>query len=87
MLADRSLAWLSSERLYQYIYEAYTTGIKDPYRRARGRIEVDEGDDNPIGRPTLLTNPDPRTFQRLSHQPKSMHGLCQGPLHILFWLQ
>jgi hypothetical protein len=37
----------------------HCTGIGDPYGRARGRIERDRGDCNPIGRPTMLTNLDP----------------------------
>jgi hypothetical protein len=36
------------------------TTVKDPYRRARGRIEGTEGGSNPIGRPTASTNLDTR---------------------------
>ena len=63
MLADRSLAWLSSERLYQQLTETdadtanHWTEISDHYGRVR--IEGAEGDGNPIGRTTVLTNLDP----------------------------
>ena len=66
MLADRSLAWLSSERLYQQLTEQmqiltanHCTEIEEPYGRVRGRLEGAERDDNPIGRPTVSTNLDP----------------------------
>ena len=35
------------------------TEIGDSSGRVRGRIEEGEGDFNPIGRPAMLTNPDP----------------------------
>ena len=62
MLTDRSLAWLSSERLYQQLTETDADTAKhwpevgDPYGRVRGRIEGAEGDFNPIGRPRVSTN-------------------------------
>jgi hypothetical protein len=43
--------------------------VGDFYGRVRGRIEGTEGDDSPIGRPTVSTNLDPRELPRLSHQP------------------
>ena len=78
MLADRSLAWLSSERLYQQLTETdadtanHWTEVGASYGRVRGRIEGTEGDGNPIGRPTVSTNLDP--WELLSYQPKSIHG-------------
>ena len=65
MLADRSLAWLSSERLYQQQTETDIdthsqplTEIGNPYGRVRERTEGTEGGGNPIGR-TVSTNPNP----------------------------
>jgi hypothetical protein len=65
MLADWSLACLSSERLYQHLTEtdADTYGQplnwgQEPYGRVRGRTGGAEGDSNPIGRSTVSTNPD-----------------------------
>jgi hypothetical protein len=35
------------------------TEVRDPYGRVRGRIEGNEGDGNPTGRPTVSTNLEP----------------------------
>jgi hypothetical protein len=65
MAEDRSLAWLSSERLYQHPTETqiltanHWTEEGDTYGRVRGRIEGTERGGNPTGRPTVSTNPDP----------------------------
>ena len=61
MLADRSLAWLSTERLHQKLTEtnaetySQLIGLRlgDLYRRDRGRTEGAQGDCNPIERITL----------------------------------
>ena len=64
MLADRSLARLSSKRFYQQLTETHAdtashwTEVGDPYGRVRRRIANAEEDGNPIGRPTIPTNPD-----------------------------
>ena len=69
MLADRSLACLSFERLYQQLTDTdadkanHWTEVRDPYGRGMGRIEADEGDGNPIGRTTVSTNLDPWELQ------------------------
>ena len=66
MLADRSLAWLSSERLYLQLtktdadtYRQHWTETGGPYGRVRGRIEGTERDGNLIERPTVSINLDP----------------------------
>lgn len=65
ILADRSLLWLSSERLYQKLTETeadtanHGTEVRNAYGRARARIEGDEGYDNPKGKTTVSTNLDP----------------------------
>ena len=70
MLADRSLAWLSSERFYQHLRQMqiltakHWTKVGDPYRRVRGRIEGTEGNGNPTGRPTVSTNLNPKELYR-----------------------
>jgi hypothetical protein len=43
----------------QIITANHWTEAGDPYRGVRGRIEADKGGGNPIGRTTVLTNPDP----------------------------
>jgi hypothetical protein len=86
VLADRSL---SSERLYQHLTERnkdtanYWTELRDPYGRVRGRIEGAVRDCSPIGRTTVSTNQTPQRFQRLSYQPKSIHGLVCSFHYIL----
>jgi hypothetical protein len=37
---------------------SHWTEFRDPYGRVRGRIEVAERNVNPIGKPTVSTNPD-----------------------------
>jgi hypothetical protein len=64
-LADRSLVWLSPERVYQHLNNKdgklranHQTELRNPNGRARRWTEGAEGDCNPIGR-TILTNPGP----------------------------
>ena len=67
VLAVRSLAWLSSERLYpaadwdrcRYLKANHWTEVGDPYGRIRERIEGTKGNDNPIGRTIVSTNRNP----------------------------
>jgi len=54
--------------------------LRDPYgRRVRGRIEVAQGDDNPIGRPTMSANLVPSELSETKPQTKTIHGLVHGP--------
>jgi hypothetical protein len=66
----------------QILPAKHWTEVRNPYGQIRGRIEGDEGGSNPIGRITVSTNSDPSELLRLSHQPKSIHGLAHGPRHI-----
>lgn len=58
---------MTSERFYQQLTETdagthnqpLDTGLGTQWKKVRGRIEGTEGDGNPIGRPTMLTNVDP----------------------------
>ena len=65
MLADKSLAWLSSERLYQHLRQMQIltankwTPVREPYGRVRGRIEGAVGDASPLRRPIVSCNLDP----------------------------
>jgi hypothetical protein len=43
----------------QILTANHWTEVWDPYGRDRGRIEGDEWDCNPIGRPMFSTNQDP----------------------------
>jgi hypothetical protein len=80
---------LSPVRLYQQLtqtdadsHSQTLDGGQYPNGRARGRTEGAEGVCNPIGRTTISTNQTPQSSQRLSHQPKTIHRLVHGPLHI-----
>ena len=44
----------------QILTPNHWTEVWDPYGRIRGRIEGGEWDANPIGRPKVSTNLDPR---------------------------
>jgi hypothetical protein len=61
-----------------------STEVRDPYGRIGRRIKRTEGDDNPIGRPTMSINLDlsSQSPQRLSHQPKNIYRLVKGSQHI-----
>ena len=54
----------------------------DPYGRVRERIEGPQADGNPTGITMVLIIPDLLSSQKLSYQPKSIHGLVPGPWHI-----
>jgi hypothetical protein len=77
VLADRSLAWLSSERLWlkkmQKLIANHWTEPRDHYGRVRGRTEGAERDCNLTRRVTLLTNRTLQSSQGLSHQLKGIH--------------
>jgi hypothetical protein len=91
VFANRNLALLSYERLYQQLTETdadsyivianHSTEVGDSYGRIWGRFERTEGNCNPIGCATMSTRT-PGSYQRLSHQPKSLHGLVLGSWHI-----
>lgn len=90
MLADRNLAWLSSERLYPVLTEtdAETQSqtldrAGESYGRVGGRTEGLEGDRNSTGRQQSQLTWTLRGSQRLNHQPMSKLGLDLGPLNIL----
>jgi hypothetical protein len=53
------------------------TEVGDPYGRVRGRIEGAEGDGNPIGRPTVSTNLDPRELSET--KPPTKEHTFAGP--------
>jgi len=85
MLADRSLAWLSSEK-----HVADTDRCRDPQQNSgwsSGSLKEEmgeglrgpEGDRKSIGRPTMSTNLDPWCSQRPNHQPKSIQELDLSP--------
>ena len=89
VFADRSLTWLSCDRLYQHWTETdtdtvnYWTKPRDPYRSFRGRTEVSEADCNPIGRTIVSTNQTPQSSHGLSHhKSKNTHGLVCGTHYI-----
>ena len=89
MLADRNLAWLSSERLYQHLTEADADTYSQPLDdlrnhngRVRGRTKAAEGDCSPIERTTITTHWTPQSSHGLSHQLTSIQGQVHGPRYI-----
>jgi hypothetical protein len=89
VLADRSLACLSSERLYQQLTETDAdahsqtwNGGQGPYGRVRGRIRDTEGDGNNIGRPTVSTNLDSWELPETKSPTKEHTGAALSPRHI-----
>jgi len=56
--------------------------LGNSYERIGGRIAFPEGDKISTGRPTASTSQDPWGSQSLIRQPKNLHGLDLGPLHI-----
>ena len=90
VLADRSLAWLFSERFYQQLTETnadtygQTTGLRlgTPMEDlVEGLKEVNDMVTPQKERQYQLTQTSQRS-QRLSHQLKSKPGLVHGPQHI-----
>jgi hypothetical protein len=82
-MADYSLRGSTSTNQYRFRYSQPTIGLNagDPNGRTRGRTEGAEGDCNPIGR-TVSTGQRIQSFQRLNHQPKSIHGRTHGSTYI-----
>jgi hypothetical protein len=85
------LSWLSTERLYHQLTETGADTYSQlldwghyPHGSVKGRNEGAEGEGNSIGRPPVSTQTprNPGSSQRLSHQPKSIHGLVCGTRHI-----
>jgi hypothetical protein len=62
----------------QIITANHWTESRDPYGRVRGRTEGVEGDCNSTVKMIVSTNRTPQSFQELSNQQKSIHGLA-GP--------
>jgi hypothetical protein len=87
VLADRSLAWLSSERLYQQLTETdedtYSPALD--WDRGMSMEELEEGLKEQKGMATPKEDQQyqltwmPGSSPRLSHQPKSIHRLVRGP--------
>jgi hypothetical protein len=63
VLTDRSLSWLSSERLYRQLTESDADTHSQPLvcGKVMGRFERAEGKSNPIRRTTATTNSDPQS--------------------------
>jgi hypothetical protein len=91
VLADRSLAWLSSERFHQqrtetdadtYLITNHWTELRNPYGRVRRRTEGTEGIATLLEELTRHL----QCFKRLSHQPKCIYGPvlapCTPQLHV-----
>jgi hypothetical protein len=90
VLSGRSLAWLSSERLYQQLTETdantakHWMEVRDLYGRDGGRTEGAEGNGGPMGRPTVSTNLDPWKLPE-NKPPTKEHarsGLLPPAAHI-----
>jgi len=59
------------------------TEVGDPHGRVRGRIEGTEGDGNPIGRPTVSTNPD--SWELPETNSPTIHGQTGPRLLVHMW--
>ena len=55
------------------------TEVRDPYRRLGGRTEGLEGDKNPKARPTVSTNLDRESSQRLATSQRAYTGWTMAP--------
>ena len=60
----------------QILMANHWTEVRDPYGGIRGRTEGGEGDDNPIGRPTMSTNLDP--WELLETEPPTKEHTQAG---------
>jgi hypothetical protein len=72
----------SSLRQKQVLTPDHWTEVRDLYAWIRGRIEEAEREIDPIGRPAVSTNPDPRELSDTEPPTRSIHRLVQGPWHI-----
>jgi hypothetical protein len=87
---NRSLAWLSSERLHQQLTKTHAdttitkhwTEVGDHYRRVKGRIRGAEGNCNPTGRPKVSTNLDPWELPETKPSTKVHTQAGPRPRHI-----
>jgi hypothetical protein len=89
MLTDRSLVWLSAERLCQHLTKTDAdTPVKCwsehgyPNGAAGGRAEGAEGVCNFMERTTILINQTSQRAYRVNHQTKSIHGLVYDSIYI-----
>jgi hypothetical protein len=74
-LKSRILAWLLSERPNKQLKESdadtYTQPMDHPCGRIKGRMEEAEEESDPIRKPAVSTNLDPRDLSALStRQPQ-----------------
>jgi hypothetical protein len=92
VLAGRSLAWGSSEGLYKQLTEMDADTYSQPLDRGQGppseelrdRLKELKGIAIPSEEQQYQLSRTPHSSQRLSLQPKSMHGLvCSRGLHCL----
>jgi hypothetical protein len=77
MLAYRSLAWLSSERLHPAADQTQSQTVDGACGllwKTRRKIEGPRRDRNSTGRPAESTNLDPPGSQGLNYQPKNIMG-------------
>jgi hypothetical protein len=75
---DPASSWM---RQKQMLTPRHWTEVGDPYGWIRGRIEEAERGSDPIGRPAVPTNPDPREFPETEPPTRSIHRLPRGPWH------
>jgi hypothetical protein len=88
VLAERSLIWLSPERLCQCLtnteVDAHSHWMEHrvPQEGARERTLEAEGVCSPIKGTTIWTNQYPQNSLGLNHQPYSTHGGTHGSSYI-----
>jgi len=71
----------SSLRQIQILAANHWTEFGNPHGWIRGRIKEAERESNPLGRPAVSTNPDPRELPETEPRTQNMHGPIQGPWH------
>ena len=85
MLADRSIAWLTSKRLYKHLNETDVNRVynwikfEDCNGRVRGSNEKSEGDNNPRRKPTVPINLDAWELPETKPQTKNHAGWSENP--------
>ena len=80
---------LSSERHYQQLNETDADTYIQPlnlsqgsYSWGRGKTEEAQGERDPIGRPTVSTNPEPRELSETELPTRNIHFPFREPWHI-----
>jgi hypothetical protein len=78
LLRGSTSTWLKQKKMLGNNW----TKVRDHYGWLSWRTEEAKKESNPIGRPVVSTNPNPRQLLETEPPTRSKHGLVQGPWHI-----